>query len=453
MLPERFRIGSTLRQIIANTGWLFGLRILRIVFALFVAAWVARYLGRELYGVYNYGLAFMGLFTPLAVLGLQGIVVRDLVREPEARDEILGTVFVLRLAGGAACAVLAVAAISVIRRGDELVRIVTWIITGILVFQAAETIDLWFQAQVRSKYTVLAKSSAMIVGYGLRIAAVLAGASVVYFAGISVADSVLTGICLVIAYRLSGLSASRWKFSMTRAKKLLSESWALIISGALAVVYFKIDQVMLGEMVSESEVGIYSTAVRLSEVWYFIPVAITTSVFPALIRSRERGTGIYHRRLQQLYDFLAGLALIVAVFFTFASSRVIVVVFGSQYAAAGPILALHIWSGVFIFLKVALSRWLLNESRLKFLFLSSGLGALANVGLNLFLIPRYGGTGAAIATIVSYACAGWLACFLYRPAWLAGWMLTKAIFVPLRSAARLPSYLRRRRGSGEGGDE
>jgi len=424
-----------------------------MAFALFVAAWVARYLGRELYGVYNYGLAFVGLFAPLAYLGLQSMVVRELVREPGARDEILGTTFVLRLAGGAVCAVLAIAAVSIVRSGDELVRLVTWIVAGMLVFQPMETVDLWFQSQVRSKYTVLAKSGAMVIGYGLRIAAVLAGASVVVFAGISVADSVLAGVFLLAAYRISGLRIARWTFSWSRARSLLSESWALVISGALAVVYFKIDQVMLGEMVSEEEVGVYSTAVRLSEVWYFIPVAITTSVFPALIRSRERGVEIYHRRLQQLYDFYAWLALLVAVFFTFASRWVIVLVFGEQYSAAGPILALHIWSGVFIFLKVALSSWLLNESRLKFLFLSSGLGAAVNVGLNLWLIPAYGGMGAAVATIASYACAGWLACFLYRPAWLAGWMITKALVVPLRAAAALPGRLMGRGGGEDEGEK
>ena len=134
------------------------------------------------------------------------------------------------------------------------------------------------------------------------------------------------------------------------------------------MIYFKIDIVMLGQISGDEEVGIYSTAVRLSEVWYFIPAAIATSVFPALIKARERGEKIYYARLQQLYDFLAWLGLAVAVFFTFASDRMIILLFGQEYAAAGPILAVHIWAGVFIFLKVAMSRWLLNEGKLKFLF-------------------------------------------------------------------------------------
>jgi O-antigen/teichoic acid export membrane protein len=149
-------------------------------------------------------------------------------------------------------------------------------------------------------------------------------------------------------------------------------------------------------------------------------------------------------RLQQFYDFLAGLGLAVAVFFTFASDRIIVLIFGQQYAAAGPILAVHIWGGVFIFLKVAFHRWLMNEGILVFLFISSALGAAVNVAVNIFLIPRYGGMGAAVATVISYAVAGLLVSFLYKPTWRNGWMMIKALLVPFRLIVSL---------LGKGGEE
>jgi O-antigen/teichoic acid export membrane protein len=224
---------------------------------------------------------------------------------------------------------------------------------------------------------------------------------------------------------------------MDRVKNLLSQSWMLILTAALSIIYFKIDQVMLGQMAGDEEVGVYSAATRLSEVWYFIPTAIVTSVFPALIKAKGRGDKIYYARLQQLYDFLAWLGLAVAVFFTFASDWLIVLIFGDKYAAAGPILSVHIWAGVFIFLKVAMGRWLLNEGKLAFLFISSGSGAIINVTLNILLIPRYGGMGAAVATVISYAVAGLFACFLFRPTWRNGWMMVMALMVPFRSLAFL----------------
>jgi O-antigen/teichoic acid export membrane protein len=456
LIADRFRVSSTLRGIITNTGWLFGLKILRILFSLFLAAWVARYLGTERYGVLQYSVAFVALFSPLAILGLQGIVVRDIVRAPEERDEILGTTFILRLAGGLTGFVLVLFLIYAVRKDDPLVRLVTGVTALTLFLQAFDTIDMWFQSQVKSKYTVIAKSVALTVANLVRIAAILMGAPVTIFAVTLVVDVIISGWGLVTAYRSQGHRLRSWRFSIARAKNLLGQSWTLVLSGALAIIYFKIDQVMLGEMSGESEVGVYATAARISEIWYFIPTAIATSVFPTLIKAKSRGEGIYYARLQQLYDFLAGLGLAVAVFFTFTSDRLIVIVFGEQYAAAGPILSVHIWAGVFIFLKVALNRWLLNEGRLKFLFISSSLGAAVNVALNLFLIPRHGGMGAAVATVISYAMASLFACFFYRPAWGNGWMMTKALFVPLRSLAHLAGRIgggtSGKGGSGEGDD-
>jgi O-antigen/teichoic acid export membrane protein len=434
---ERFRISGTLREIAENTGWLFGLRMLRMLFAFFVTAWVARYLGTARFGILQYAVAFVGLFMPLAILGLQTIVVRDIVREPDARDEILGTTLALRFAGGIAGFAIAAAAIWIIRPGDPLVRLVTAVTGLTLIFHTSDTFDLWFQSQVQSKYMVIAKSVSLAVAALLRIGAILTEAPLVVFAAILSVDIAIAGAGLYIAYRQRGLRVSRWRFSTARAGQLLSQSWMLILTGALSMIYFKIDQVMLGQMAGDDEVGVYGAAVRLSEVWYFIPLAIATSVFPALIRAKERGERIYYARLQQLYDFLAGLGLLLAVFFTLAADRVILIVFGSDYAAAGPILAVHIWAGVFIFLKVALNRWQLNEGYLKFLFWSSALGAAVNVGLNIFLIPRYGGMGAAIATVVSYGLAGTFCCFLYRPAWRNGWMMLKALLIPFRALGRL----------------
>lgn len=436
LITERFRIGSSLRGIISNTGWLFSLRLLRILFSLFVTAWVARYLGTEDFGVYQYGIAFVFLFSPLAALGLQGIVVRDIVRGPEAKDEILGTTFVLRLVGGVAGVILVLLSVNAVRP-DQQARVITGVISLNLLLQSFDTIDIWFQSQVQSKYCVIARGAALVFVSIIKIAAILIGLPVMAFAVISVVDAAAGGAGLVIAYRSRGLRLRRWRFSPARARELLAQSWSLILTGALAVIYLKIDQVMLGGMKDDSAVGIYSTAVRISEVWYFVPLAVTTSVFPALIRSRERGAAIYLGRLQQLYDGLGAIALAVAVALTFAASPLVVLLFGEAYAEAGPILAVHVWAGVFMFLKAALGQWLLNEGLLHFLFISNGLGAAANVALNLYLIPRYGGMGAAVATVISYACASHVACLFYRPARRQGWLMTKALFVPLRAAAAL----------------
>ncbi len=445
MVRGKFKISSTLKNIIANTGYLFGLRVLRMVMALFVSVWVARYLGPERFGILSYSIAFVGLFSPLFVMGLQGILVRDIVRDPSSADEILGTAFILRLIGGLLCLILAVAVVSLVRRGDSLTRLLTAIIAAGMIFQAFECIDIWFQSQVQSKYPVYAKSAALMLSSIAKVVLILKGAGLVAFASVAALDVVVSALGLTVVFKLRGFHIRSCKFSLHKAGELLGQSWALVLSGALAMIYFKIDQVMLGQMSGEQEVGIYSTAVRLSETWYFVPVAITTSVFPLLIKSREMGKGIYEARLQQLYDFLAWISMILAVILTFAAGPLVRLVLGESYAASAEILAIHIWAGVFVFLKAVLGNWLLNEGRINFLFISNGLGAVVNVALNLYLIPAYGGRGAAVATVISYAATGYFACFLYPATRPAGKMMTLALLVPFRTPAMLIRGLVKRR--------
>lgn len=437
MAAGRFKTGSTLRGIIENTGWLFALRALRLAFALFVGIWLARYLGPSRFGHFNYALAFVALFGPLARLGLESIVVRDIVRFPESRGEILGTTFTLRLAAGFACFALAVAVVHFARPGDALTRSLVSIISIGMVFQAFDNIDVWFQSQVQSKYAVYAKGVALALANLAKMLLILAEAPLVAFAWVAVGEVVVGSIGLVVVYGGKGHRMAEWSMGVTRAKGLLQQSWPMALSGALAVIYLRIDQVMLGQMAGQVEVGVYSTAVRISEIWYFIPVAISASVLPALVHSRELGRRIYESRLQNLYDFLVAVSLLVSILLTFFGRTLVTFLFGEAYSRGGLILAVHIWAGLFVFMKEALGKSLIIEGKTKFLFISNGFGALANVALNLVLIPAYGGMGAAVATVISYAAAGYLACFVFPGTRSAGRMLSLALVVPVRLIWRL----------------
>jgi PST family polysaccharide transporter len=442
-----FKISSALKSIIINTGWIFALRFIRVLFAFFVGAWMARYLGPTDFGVLNYAMAFVILFGPITKLGLETVVVQEIVRAPGEKDEILGTTFFLRLASGIVSMVVVVAAIALMRPGDVVTRTLAAIISFGMIFQAYDAVDLWFQAEVKSKYAVYPKSAALILANLMKIYFILTRASLAAFAWVSALEVIIAGGGLIIAYRAAGFDIKAWRVRWARAKQLLNLGWPMILAGSFAVVYLKIDQVMLGQMVGQSEVGIYSTAVKISEAWYFVPVAISMSVFPFLVQGKGLGEAVYRSRVQQLYDLLVWVALVVAVVMTFTAHIVIVLVFGEQYARAGSILAIHTWAGIFIFLREALGRWFITENLLMFSFISNGVGAAVNVLLNLMLIPPYGGIGAAVATVISYAVAGYFACFIHPKAREAAWMMSKALIVPLRTLAAVVRRSGNRGGS------
>src|SRR5829696_232507 len=281
------KISPGLHKILGNISWLLFERVLRMGVGFFVAVWIARYLGPEQFGLFSYAIAFVTLFSSIAMLGLDQIVVRDIVREKPNSDEILGTAFAMRLTAGVVVLLLTVGIVSLLRPGDELVHWLVAIIAAGMVFQPFDTIDVWFQSQVKSKYTVCAKSIAFLIASFIKIILVVVGAPLIAFAWVYLAEIFLGASGLVIAYQLYGHHLKKWRVHLARVWGLLSQGWPLIISGLAVIVYMRIDVVMLGELADSDAVGIYSVAVRLSEVWYFIPIAIVSSVLPSLIQAKQ----------------------------------------------------------------------------------------------------------------------------------------------------------------------
>ena len=405
---SKFKSRSGLRAIVANTGWLFADRILRMGASLVVGVWVARYLGVKQYGLFNYALAFVALFSPIFTLGLDDVVVRHLVRQSSNKEEILGTTFWLKFLGGIASVLLAVSTMFFLGEHETL-KIWLVAILGIAgVFRASDTIELWFQSQVQSKYTVIAKNTAFLLNTLIKIALILTKAPLLAFALVTLAEFAMSAIGLLIVYQVKGSSLWLWRWSIAAAKTLLKESLPLIFSGFAIMIFMRIDQVMLGQMIGDSEVGIYSAAVRVSEIWYFIPGAIVSSVAPAIYAAKEKSESLYYQRIGQLLSLMTCISLAIALPMSFLSDKIIMVMFGSGYAEEGPILAVHIWTSLFVFMGLATSPWFIAEG-LNHVSLGKTLfGAILNIILNLLLIPKYAGLGAAIATIISQAAAAFI---------------------------------------------
>jgi len=419
-----------LQKVLGNTGWLFGDKVLRMGVGLLVGVWIARYLGPSQFGQLSFAGSLIALFTSLASLGLESIVVRELVRLPEKQNEILGTTFLLRITGAFLSYVLLNATIFIIRPDDELARLLVAILGLILIFNSFDTIDLWFQSKVLSKYAVSAKNIAFLITAGLRVVFVLAKAPLVVFAVANSIEVGLGAVGLLVVYRTNGQWVTRWSASLKLAKNLLSNGWPIILSGIITVVSFRADQVMLGQMASSKEVGIYASAVRIAEIWYFIPAAIVTSVFPNIVKARSVNEDEFYRRMQKLYNLLAFIGYAIAIPMTFMSGFVVNLLFGRAYAGAGPMLVILVWSSIFINLGMARGSFLMAMNWPRVLLFISIISALSNIGLNMILIPRYGGMGAAVASLISYWIDAQGACLFYKPLRKTAKMLLSALLLP-----------------------
>lgn len=399
----------SLRRIVGNTGWLFADRILRLATGFAIGVLVARYLGPDHFGVYATALALVALFSTIATLGIDDLLVREIVLHPSERYEILGTAFLLKLLGGCLSVLLALGAIRLMRPQDALTHWLVAILATGVIFQSLDVIEYWFHSQVEARFVVLAKSPVFLLSAAARGVLVYLHAPLLAFAWASAAEVALGAAALVIVYVLRRERLLSWRFAMQKAKRLLLTGWPLLLSSIAIMIYMRIDQVMLRELAGEQAAGTYAAATRLSEACYFIPLAIVSSTFPAILDARSRSETLYYQRLQRLFRLLFGLALAFAVPVSIFATPIVQLLYGQRYLAAGPVLAVHIWAALFVFLGVGQSRWFIAENLPRLVLYRTALGALVNVVLNLLLIPPYAALGAALATIVSYGVAAFLA--------------------------------------------
>mgnify|MGYP001378787708 CR=1 FL=1 len=404
IVPERWHWvleHSGFKRYFANTGWMFFGQMFSIISVL-VNIWVARYLGPSDFGKLSYALAFAGMFSFIANLGVSGILVRDLVKYPEQRDKLMGTAFVLTLGGGILAFLIATIG-SFIFISDILVRNLAIVFALTFIFSSVNIIANFFQATVQAKKNSQIQITVIIISSLIKIYLIFTGKGIIWLITVFLFDYILYNILYIFNYFKSGLKIFDWKFDKNIAKEIFSISWLLMLSSAAAYIYMKIDQVMIGYYLNTTAVGLYAAAVRLAEIWYFIPGIICSSLLPAIINAKKYGEEKYKRRLKNLYILLGGIAVLIAIPSTLFASWFINLFFGSAYGGSVIILQIYVWSGVGLFLTWGLNQYFLTENRLYAIFNLSFFSMILNILLNIIFIPKFGLTGAAWATLISYS--------------------------------------------------
>jgi O-antigen/teichoic acid export membrane protein len=427
-LLDAVRHRDDVRRIVNNVGWLLFDRIVRLGVGLVVGVWIARYLGPQPFGVMSYALAFVGLLSSVATLSLGEIVVRDLVREPGTTGATMGSALALQAIGGAVAFGVTLLAIGYARPDDEISRSAVTILAMLLLVKAVEVVRYWFESKLQSRYVVWTETGVALLFAAAKVILILLHAPLMAFIWALLAEGLIGAAGLLAVFAMRGDGMRAWHIRPQRVKTLLADSWPLMLSGMAIMVYMRIDQIMLGQLLGDESVGIYTAAVKISEIVYFIPMSIAASAFPAIVEVRKRDEALYYRRLQRLYDLMVALSLAVALPVTFLSDWMVTFLFGSAYRAAGPVLAIHIWAGVFVFLGVAGSKWYIVENLQKISLLNTSLGAAANIVLNYIFIPRWGVAGAAWATVVSYAIVAYLCDSFNAKTRVVFFMKSKSLF-------------------------
>lgn len=426
-----------LEPIIANLGWGMADRVIQMAVALAVGIQVVRYLGPENYGIFAAGVAVIGMAQAVASLGLRLVVVRQLLDAPEDEPAILGSAAML-LAGSSLVSVALLGGLAASSLMEPEMAAVTAILSvSIMVIPLADTFRFRFAARLEEKYVAIGQSVALLVSAAIRIGLIVFARDLWLFAVALSLEAVIRGGLFFWFFHRGGGRMSGWKPRWRRVRGLLAESSPLLVAVVASTCYQKLDTAMLKMMAGNESAGIYGAAARLSEVFYFIPLVLGTSLLPSIFNARKRNPALYRRRLQGYLQLSAAIAYCLCAGVTLAGPLLVKALFGSAYDASANVLMIHAWAAVPFFLGWARQEFFTAEGMFRVFMPVSLGGALVNLLLNLWLIPVAAETGAAIATLISYILTYLVSSFLIKASREFGWMQLRSLAFPIPSLRNL----------------
>ena len=385
-------------RVIKNAGWIIAGRVYHMLLAFLVGLLTARYLGPSNFGLINYAATYTSFFASFCTLGINSIIVKNFMDHPDEEGETIGSAIALRTVSSVLSVIMMVCITLIADKGETTTHIVVFLCGIGVIFQVMDTLECWFQSRLESKYSAVATVISYTVVSVYKIWLLMTGKSVEWFAISTSIDYMVVAIVLAYMYRKH--NGPKFKCSIQKAKELFFSSYHFILAGLMVSIYGSTDKFMLKQMLDESEVGFYSTAVSICNIWVFLLSAIIDSLYPVILQSFEDKM-LFNRKNKQLYAIVFYLSVSVSLILSLLASPVIKILYGNAYAPAAAPLRIITWYTAFSYLGVARNAWIVSYSKqnyLKYLYIGA---AITNVLLNALFIPLWGASGAAFASLLT----------------------------------------------------
>ena len=411
---HKFNLSPNRRKVFKNVYWAVLGKIVNIISGLLVGVLVARYLGPDKFGLMNYVISYVTLFSVFAAFGLNNIEIRELAKHNAIKETLLGTAFVIRLFF-AAMAILLILVTLVLFESDAFTFTMVMVYSLSLVLSSFTVIRNYFTSIILNEYVVKTEIVRTVIGAGIKIGLLLTHCSLAWFIVASTFDFVLVGGGYLYSYRRKAGSVRAWTFDFTVARLLIRESFPLLLSGTAVIIYQKIDAVMIRNMMDNASVGQFSVAAKITELAIFIPMVIAQTVTPLLVRAHQEDPARYHAKRQQFMDVMVWSSIAMALAMSVLAAPAIRILYGEKYLGAIPVLQIMAWKAVFMALFSASGQMILIENIQRFVAARNVIGCVVSVALNYLLIPVWGIVGSAVATVLTMAFSGYISHLFIKP--------------------------------------
>ncbi|SKD09281.1 Polysaccharide biosynthesis C-terminal domain-containing protein [Chitinophaga ginsengisegetis] len=418
-----------MHKLFENSGWLLIDKLSKLFPGIIIMALIARHLGPEEFGIWNYALALTTIIGSVAILGMDKLAVKELINNEQKQGTIVATVILMRIVAGALCMAVSTGIVLLTEKHRQLYLYCTIFSALIILLQSFDVLDYFYQVKNNVKRVIIPKVAVFLAFCGIKLLIIYFDGTLITFLWASVIELVVTYFIIVVVYISGNTHVFTWRIDTALAQTLLVQSWPLMLSNLVVVLFMKIDLVLLETLANPAELGKYVGAARISELWYAIPTVISVAILPGLIQKKKISRQAYLLMLEKWLRLSFWLSIAIALVVTSTAHIIIPFLYGPGYVAASWMLMIHIWAGIPVFLSIVMVQYLFVEGEYKIYLYGNLSGLVVNAGINFFLIPLYGGTGAAIATVAAYTTVYGMLLLLDKSG--QGYLLTQKMFHPL----------------------
>lgn len=425
---RKMNLSAQKEQVFRNLFWSVIGKITTLAGSLLVGIIIARYLGPEKYGLMNYVTSFVALFQILALFGLDNIEIREEAKEKFEYQVIIGSAFSIKLV----LAVLSIAAsiITAFLMGTDMYTIILIAIFSLsMIANTFSVCRNYFMAIVQNEYVVKSEVLRTMLGVAIKIMLLLLHADLLWFIIATMIDYYILAFGYITAYRKKIGMLRLWHFNKDCAFYLMKESFPLLITSAAVIIYQRIDQVMIGSMIGKEDVGYFSVASRIVEILIYIPTIIVQTIIPVLTKIRVSSEQEYKEKSQKFMNLTIWCTFVGSIMTSILAHWIVQILFGEQYLVASAVLSILAFKATFVAISSTAGNIIVLEGKQKYVIFRDLLGCIICIGMNYYLLPKYGILGSAVITLISNLVAGYLSDLMIPAYRKIFFMQTQAIFL------------------------
>ena len=413
MIKSKLNLTNNKYRVMQNIYWAMIGKFVKVFTEFLVGIFVARYLGPEQYGLMNYVISFVTIFSIIATFGLDDIEIRELAKNQENKNKILGTSFRLRIY----FALLTLGLISLtlyITKTESATSLLILIYTISIIFSTLNVVKNYFISIVLNKYIVLTEIIRCLIGAAIKVILLLLHADLIWFIISLAFDFMLLATGYYTAYKHKIGEIKKWYYDIPTAKLLIKESFPLLLSGTAIIIYQKIDQIMIYEMIDDGALGLFSVANSLTGFALFVPTIIAQTITPILVDLHNKNHDVYKDRIQQFIDYMLWSSIAFSIILGFVA-YLIPYIYGKEYTNAIIVLQILSWKLVGSSLSSASGQLIILEGIQRYAVIRNIIGCIICISLNFLLIPIFGINGAAISAVITVIFSGYLSNYIIKP--------------------------------------